>query len=313
MMNRTINNLTLETDAAIDLHLHTNLSDGKWTPEQLLDYLVQEQFALVAITDHDRPDTAHAVQQLAQEKGLPVLVGVEMSTIWQDEMADQRRDELSGLPEMTDLLCYGFDPLGQALRDLAEDLWHRQRDNSQEVFENLLQEGYRFPQSPNALASILEKPALRQPHELAALLRSHDYGSGEPSAGRILLGAGCSYALNDLAKVVEAAHKDGGVCLLAHPGHQDGGFVTYDLSLLEKLRQEVPIDGLEVYHPKHTPEQVEMYQAYAQRHHLLVSAGSDSHDQDKPPIKYRAEQCQRLFQKFRIYNQTEKCPSWVKF
>lgn len=131
-------------------------------------------------------------------------------------------------------------------------MWCRQRENTQEVFENLLQQGYHFPQSADALAAILEKPHPEQPHELAALLKRHDYGSGEPSAGKILLEAGCTFALNDLTAVVEAAHQDGGVCLLAHPGHKDGGFVTYDIPLLDKLRQDVPIDGLEVYHPKHT-------------------------------------------------------------
>ena len=39
----------------------------------------------------------------------------------------------------------------------------------------------------------------------------------------------------------------------------------------------------------HTPTQTAMYQEYAQRHDLLVSAGSDSHGPHRPPIKYRAE------------------------
>ena len=210
-MNSSTSNLVLAADAAIDLHLHTTFSDGTWTPAQLLDHLAQAQFGLVAITDHDRPDTAEALQQLAQEKDQPLLIGVEMSTVWQDELTDQRRDQLSGLLEMTDLLCYGFNPEGQALHNIAQDLWRRQRENTQEVYENLLQQGYRFPQDPDALASIFEKPALRQPHELAALLKKYDYGIGEPSAGRILLEAGCIYALNNLAAVVDAAHQDG-VC-----------------------------------------------------------------------------------------------------
>jgi hypothetical protein len=169
------------------------------------------------------------------------------------------------------------------------------------VYESLLGQGYQLPKNPDTLASILEKPALRQPHELADLLRDHDHGKGDPSAGRILLDTGCTYALNDLAAVVKAAHQDGGVCLLAHPGHKEGGFVTYDVDMLDKLRQEVPIDGLEVYHPKHTPEQTEMYLAYAKQHHLLISAGSDSHRPDKPPIKYKAELCRNLLERVGIH------------
>lgn len=300
-MRSSINNLTLTSESAIDLHMHTTLSDGVWTPEQLLEYLAQEQFGLAAITDHDRPDTAGMLQRIAEDKqqrGL--LVGVEMTTLWQNETTSQRRDEQSGLLEMTDLLCYGFDKDRNALQDLARDLWRRQRENTQEVFENLLGQGYRFDQPADALATILESPSPEQPHALVALLKRHDYGAGEPSAGRILLDAGVAFAMNDLAAVVDAAHQDGGVCLLAHPGHKEGGFVTYDVQLLDKLRQEVSIDGLEVYHSKHTTAQTEMYREYARRHHLLISAGSDSHSPDKPPIKYKAELCRSLLERVGI-------------
>jgi predicted metal-dependent phosphoesterase TrpH len=298
-MNLSTNDLSLTADAAIDLHVHTIYSDGTWTPEELLDYLVREQFDLVAIADHDRADTAIALQQLAQTKHLPVLVAVEMTTLWQDEMTTLRRDEMSGLLEMTDLLCFGFDPDRNALNDLAQDLLRRQRENTREVYENLRRKGYTFPQSPDELSAILEKPSPQQPHELVALLKRHGYGTGEPSAGKIILEAGCTFAMNDIAAVVEAAHRSGAVCLIAHPGHKDG-FVTYDVQLLDKLRQEVPIDGLEVYHPVHTPAQTAMYLEYAQQHHLLISSGSDSHRPDKPPIKYPAELSRNLLERVGI-------------
>ena len=298
-MNLSTTHLVLASDAAIDLHLHTTYSDGTWAPEQLLDYLAREQFGLAAITDHDRADTVAALQQLALDKHQPVLVGVEMTTLWQDEMTDLRRDEMSGLLEMTDLLCFGFDPDRNALDDLAQDLLRRQRENTREVYENLRRQGYTFSESPDELAAILEKPNPQQPHELAALLIRHGYGTGNPSAGRIILEAGCTFAMNDLAAVVEAAHRSGGVCLLAHPGHKDG-FVTYDVQMLDKLRQDVPIDGLEVYHSKHTPDQTAMYLEYAQQHHLLISAGSDSHRPEKPPIKYPAELSRALLERVGI-------------
>jgi hypothetical protein len=285
-MNSSTTDLVLSSDAVIDLHLHTTYSDGTWTPEQLLDYLVREQFGLAAITDHDRADTAVALQQLALDKHQPVLVAVEMTTLWQDEMTG--KDEMSGLPCMTDLLCFGFDPGPNPLNDLAQDLLRRQCENTLEVYENLQRKGYTFSQDLDELTTLLEQPSPQQPHALVALLKKHGYGTDQPSAGRIVLEAGCRFAMNDLAAVVEAAHQSGAVCLIAHPGQKDG-FVTYDVQMLDKLRQEIPIDGLEVYHPVHTPVQTAMYLEYAQKHNLLVSSGSDSHKPEKPPIKYRAE------------------------
>ncbi len=277
--------LGLAFDAAVDLHLHTILSDGTWTPEGLLDYLAREQFGLAAISDHDRVDTVAALQQLALEKHQPLLAAVEMSTLWQGEM--------------TDLLCYGFDPDRNALNDLAQDLLRRQRENTQEVYENLRRKGYVFDQSSDELPAILEKPSPQQPHELVALLIRHGYGTGEPSAGKIVLEAGCAFASNDLPAVVEAAHRSGAVCLIAHPGRTDG-FVTYDAHLLDQVRRAAPFDGLEIYYPLHTPAQTAVYLEYARRHHLLTSAGSDSHHPEKPPIKYPAELSRALLERLGI-------------
>ena len=60
-MNFSTTGLKLAADSAVDLHLHTTYSDGRWTLEQLFDYLRQEKFALAAIADHDRPDTGAAM------------------------------------------------------------------------------------------------------------------------------------------------------------------------------------------------------------------------------------------------------------
>lgn len=298
-MSASTAQLVLTPDSAVDLHLHTTYSDGKWTPAGLLEHLAAEQFGLAAITDHDRADTVAPLRQLAQEKGLPLLAAVEMTTVWYDQSAPLRRDPASGLPEMTDLLCFGIDSPPSALNDLARDLLRRQCENTREVYENLHRQGYRFSESPDELESLLATPSPDQPHALAALLVKYGYGTGQPSAGRIILEAGCIFATNDLAAVVEAAHQSGAVCLLAHPGHADG-FVTYDVQMLDTLRRDIPIDGLEVYHPKHSPEQTAIYLDYAQRHRLLVSAGSDSHKPEKPPIKYRAELARHLLERLGI-------------
>jgi 3',5'-nucleoside bisphosphate phosphatase len=277
--------LVLAPDAAIDLQMHTIFSDGTWTPEQLINYLVNERFGLVAITDHDRVDTVASLQQLALQKQLSVLAAVEMSTSWKGEL--------------TDVLCYGFDPEQNALIDLAQDIARRQRENTREVYENLRKNGYTFP-NPHQLVALLEKPSAQQPHELVALLKKQGYGTGEPSAGKLITDAGFLWATNDIAAVVDAAHRSGAVCLIAHPGRGEG-YTCYNARLLDELRQDIPIDGFEVYYPDHTPEQIAMYQEYAQRHRLLTSSGSDSHGPEKKPIKYRAELSRNLLERLGIH------------
>src|SRR5690242_18316519 len=107
-MELSTTGLVLSPGALIDLQLHTIHSDGQWTPEELIDYLVSAGFGLAAITDHDRPDIAPMLQGLAREKGLPLLVAVEMTASWRGEM--------------TDVLCYGFDPEDNALTEVGQDI-----------------------------------------------------------------------------------------------------------------------------------------------------------------------------------------------
>jgi predicted metal-dependent phosphoesterase TrpH len=277
--------LVLTRDTAIDLQLHTIYSDGTWTPEQLIDYLASEHFGLAAITDHDRVDTAVWLQRLAIEKQLPLLVAVEMSTSWRGEA--------------TDLLCYGFDPEKNDLKDLTQDIFLRQQENTREVYENLQQQGILKKdeddsQEPDELTAILEKPSAQQPQELLTLLKKLGYGSG-----KVLLDAGFYWETRDIATVVEAAHRSGGVCLLAHPG-RGGEYTSYDVDLLDELRREVPIDGFEVYYPAHTRSQIAMYLEYAHKHNLLTSSGSDSHGPDREPIKYQAELSRSLLERLGI-------------
>ncbi len=54
ILERLTTHLTLAPGASIDLHMHTNYSDGRWPTQQLIDFLVAEGFDLVAVTDHDR-------------------------------------------------------------------------------------------------------------------------------------------------------------------------------------------------------------------------------------------------------------------
>lgn len=283
-MKSLTSQLVLDADTAIDLQMHTLFSDGTWVPEQLLDYLASEQFGLVAITDHDRVDTAALLQQLALERQLPLLTAVEMSTIWRDGP--------------TDVLCFGFDPEQNALQALTESILDQQEEITRKVYANLRKKGWTSA-DPQELTVMLERPAAQQMHNLLALVEKHGLKAGGPSLEELMSDTGFEWVTNDIADVVEAAHQSGAVCLIAHPGRQEG-YICYNEQLLDELRQEVPIDGFEVYHPRHTPEQVVAFQAYAQTHHLLTSSGSDSHGPQRKPIKYRAEWSRRLLERLGI-------------
>ncbi len=278
-------NLTLAPDAPIDLHMHTTFSDGRWPAQQLLDYLLGEHFAMVAITDHDRVDTQETLQALALEKGLPVLVGVEMTTQWDGVMGD--------------VLCYGFDPQSRELRAVASSVVERQYENTLAVLEELKRKAYEFPRQAEVLKESGGEPRL--PRDNIALLRQHGYASDWHSGVSIIKEAGFVSIKADMGETVEAVQRSGGVALIAHPGRKERGFTFYDIDLLDKVRANVPIDGIEVIHPSHTPEMTSAYLAYARKHHLLVSTGSDSHSiPGRMPKQHHAELSRDLLERVGI-------------
>ena len=284
-MHPLTTNLTLAPDAPIDLHMHTNYSDGRWPPEQLIDFLVSEGYALVSITDHDRVDKVVSNQELAAQQNLPVLSGVEMSTQWHDKMGH--------------VLCYGFDPQQNYLHEITESVVKRQLENTYEVNEELRRKGYEFPRQEEVLAENGGK--LVRPVDNGRLLREHGYAPDWQTAFRIISEVGFHSIMADMETTVDAAHRSGGVCLIAHPGRKERGFTFYDTTLLDEVRAEVPIDGLEVYHPYHSPEMVKVYLEYVNKHNLLLSTGSDSHSHPgRMPIKHRAQISRDLLERVGI-------------
>lgn len=275
--------MRLKPDAPIDFQLHTVYSDGTWTPDALIDHLLHEGFGAAAITDHERVDIVPALQELARAKGFLLLPAVEMTTQWGEEWVD--------------MLCFGFDPHASPLYTLAADLLRRQQDNIRQTVHGIAEQGYRLAE--DAVQAILDEPAVRQPHSLIRLAQQLPHVGGDRAVNRLLLGAGLQVVSTEIGVVVDAAHRSGGVCLIAHPGRGDG-YLAFNDALLDRLRAQVPIDGFEVEYPAHSPEQTAMFRAYAERHGLLTSAGSDSHTPDNPPVKYRADSCRKLLERLGV-------------
>jgi hypothetical protein len=254
--------------------MHTTYSDGRWSAAELIEHVASAGFALIAVTDHDRVDMIASIQTLGEQRNLPVLAGVEMSTSWRGRMGD--------------LLCYGFDPRQNELQPLAEKVVRLQLENTRAVHEVLLQQGHTFPRQAEILAKTGGQ--LRRPGDNIALLRAHGYAADYASALSMITQAGYRSIKVEMAEAVEATHRSGGVCLIAHPGRRESSFTFYTPELLDEVRADLPLDGIEVYHPTHTPEIVETYLAYARQHQLLQSTGSDSHgNPSRMPIKHRAE------------------------
>jgi predicted metal-dependent phosphoesterase TrpH len=266
-------NFTLRPDDAIDLHLHTLYSDGHWRPVDLFDHLAARGFRAAAVTDHDTLRHVDEMRLLGMERGIAVLAGVEVTTSWRGITAH--------------LLCYAAHFTGSALDALCQQTEQAQLDNTRAVHAELLRRGYTFPRKSEPLAEHDGQPV--RPVDNATLLHAHGYASGLDAALAMIADAGYRQISAPLADALAAAHADGAVALLAHPGRGGGEIHRFDPNLLGALLDDLPLDGVEVHYPTHTSEQTAAYVALVGHRGLLSGAGSDSHGpRQRLPIAYPA-------------------------
>lgn len=278
----------LAPDAAVDLHMYTLYSDGKWRPRELFDVLARDDFRLVSVVDHDQLEHLPEMLALGAACGVGVIAGTEVTTEWRGRQLH--------------MLCYAPTPGGftsDALRSVIEETAAKMRANTRMVYDSMLARGYTFPRQDELLAD--KGGVVARARDVADLLVGHGYVPGLREALHMVSEAGYQQMRAPIEEAVAAAHASGALCLIAHPGRGEGEIQRYDPDDIEALLQEVPLDGVEVYYPTHTAEQVSSYETLAQRRRLLMSAGSDSHGRhQRMPIAYPAQRIAPLLERLGV-------------
>ncbi|MDQ3412765.1 MAG: PHP domain-containing protein [Chloroflexota bacterium] len=271
---------------AVDLHLHTLASDGAWTPAALVDQLVAEGIRVAAVCDHDTQRSVLETMRRAERRGIHIIPGVEITTNWRDRQWH--------------LLVYGIRP------DRADEAAAPFRAVLAELDARLAWLGedarQRFERSGRKLASLEEivggRP-LWPYHVLRAAIREGHAANLKTAAELTRQLGGDFNADLPLARVVEAAHQAGGLCVVAHPGRGDTVGVMTEADLEAMLAAGIAIDGLEGHYRSYTDQQTAEYREMAVRHGLLISCGSDSHAAKQPvdPKPWRAIWCADLLRR----------------
>lgn len=247
------------TVLAIDLHCHTKISDGSLGIEELLGIAKRRGLAALAVTDHDSVAGATRAVVLGKRMGVRVIHGVEFSA-----MDEQRGGHAH-------LLCYQCDH-----PDRLEGLCRRNGEvNRAAVLEAVRRVMRYYPITPDLVAKCASGSTnIYMQHIMHALM---DAGYADSIYGEVyekLFGVnGCAKVertFPDVREVLKAVHEAGGVAVLAHP------YSYHNEELLEELI-ELGLDGVEVWHPAHTPEQTEQLLALTKERGLVATGGSDFH------------------------------------
>lgn len=249
----------------VDLHVHTTASDSTFTPQQVVRLAVQKGFRAIAITDHDTTLGIVPARRRGKELGLEVLSGVELTIEYDDR-------------EMH-LLGYGIQPDDAQLLKTLTRLREARRERVVKMAQLLESAGAKID-IKHVLGKVEKDGAVGRLHIANELVRQ-GHAQSVNGAMNTYLRKGRPAFVPKLAfppaEGIKLIQQAGGVTSLAHPGM--GRMEQYLPDLLK-----AGLQGLEVYHPNHTPEQTEHYLALAKEHGLLVTGGSDDHGRAKEEV-----------------------------
>ena len=244
-----------------DLHMHSRVSDGSDTIEEIIAVAQKKGLDVIAISEHDT--TAHFAQIPSDTGSLTVLPAVELST-W---------DAHTGL--RAHILAYQLkDP--QLIEDYTLSLLRARNDNSERQLRILQEAGYSIDESKLARA---DGKYLYKQHIMEWLVKT---GQAEEMFGgfykHIFKGGGiCDFDIDylDPVQAVERVVQAGGLAVLAHPGKQ------HNYELIPTLA-DAGLKGLEINHHSHDEKDREIIADYAQRYGLFLTGGSDYHGDYEP-------------------------------
>lgn len=254
----------------IDLHTHTNRSDGSDPPERIPELAAEAGCSAVAITDHDRLDGIPRARARGEVLGVRVVGGCELSC--------------GSDAGPVHLLAYfvedGEGPLQDALASVQEGRADRNRRLAARLAELGLPAGLEEIEVEAGGGSV------GRPHVAAVLVRKGVVSSVQ-EAFDVWLAAGrpgyVERARLALPEATSAIHASGGVVVVAHPFSL--GLEPHQLDQAVAVMAAQGVDGLEALYGRYSPEDRERLAALAHRHGLVATGGSDYHGSYKPDLR----------------------------
>ncbi|SEN13350.1 3',5'-nucleoside bisphosphate phosphatase [Nitrosomonas marina] len=247
----------------IDLHSHSNVSDGVLTPAQLVDRAAQRGVKMLALTDHDDVAGLDEARCAAAEKNITFINGVEISVSWRG-----RTIHILGL---------NVDPEYQPLYEGLAAIRSGRTQRAQNIAAELEKAGITGSLE-GAYAFVGERGLIGRTH-FGRFLVEKGYAKDMKSVFKKYLVKGKpGYAHHEwaaLSQTIAWITGSGGNAVIAHPARYNLG-----KNVLNDLLDEFSALGgsaIEVISASHTPQQVEIFAAHAKRRNLLISCGSDFH------------------------------------
>jgi predicted metal-dependent phosphoesterase TrpH len=254
----------------IDLHAHSNVSDGTQAPAAVMASAAAAGLDVVALTDHDSTDGWAEATRAAREHGIALVPGMEISCRTSEGIS-------------VHLLCYLQDPAHPGLLEeitKAKDA----RFTRAERMVTLLAEDYPLSWD-DVIHHVAPGATLGRPHIADALVAAGVVADRTEAFESILTSHSRYFVQHyapDPAVAVGLVREAGGVPVFAHPVASGRGRTVGERTYREMI--DAGLAGLEIYH-RDNPEEGRTYlRRLAELHGLLITGSSDYHGAGKPNL-----------------------------
>ncbi len=243
----------------IDLHCHTNASDGQRTPGELVAKAVERELTAIAVTDHDTIAGIPRAIDAARGTSVEIVPGIEFSSYYGGR-------EIHILGFFVPLDDADFNAYIGRLTEQREDRGRRMIDNLNAIgYELRYDEAARISDgaplmSPHIVRALYEKGTLKSPEEAVRFYQEHMVHGADVYIDH-------SVPIEDVLGLLTRLKCPMAV---AHP-HKVG-----DDDIVAELIK-MGVQGLEAYYPDTDEAVLEHYREWAKREGLFVSGGSDYH------------------------------------
>ena len=244
-----------------DLHLHTNFSDGTYTPEHLAREARRHRLVAVALTDHDTVEGCERMKEACQVEGIEFIPATELT-------AESDGVELH-------MLGYFLDVENEHLLERMARFQEGRQERIREIVSRL--QKLDVPLEEEDVFAIANCKSPGRPHVARALIERKVCRNLDEAFERFLKKNRPGWVPKEkiiASDAIEVIHEAGGLAVLAHPG-------------LARSEEAIPalieagIDGIECFHSKHSASASEYYVTVAEENELLITGGSDRHGMNK--------------------------------
>lgn len=249
-----------------DLHIHTNYSDGVFTPEKVVDAAIEAELDVIALTDHDNVLSYEVAQnhianlEKDKKKTIKVIQGIEVNTIHDGEEIH--------------ILGYFMDTNNADFQELIKSQQHARVKQTKEIIALLNKKEGIHIKYEDIKKQVAPGGSIGRPHLAKAITNVGGTGSVIEAYEKYINDRSSVYVQRKTVSphdAVEIIYDAGGIPVVAHP---------HDLENAAELIKDLMhygLRGVEAYHRKHSPAIIEYFSSLAEELGLIVTGGSDFH------------------------------------